>query len=203
MKRVNRKSAPNVKSGRVQKQNNWDLTTDYYNTEQIMPLVDRKRPGVGYRHVLKQKDIHQFLSILPDWTELSKGLNAIVLAPGYCGLEGYHLPGVVHVCAWEDDLWTTRQRKYYERDRDIFDRLAVPCVPSESDSEEVVCQFNELQVRAYQLLRVLLHELGHHHDRMNTRSQIKASRGEPYAEEYSRKYESQIWVKYQETFELF
>jgi hypothetical protein len=199
MRHINRKSAPKVKAGRVQKKNNWAEAADYYNTDQSLPVVDRKRPGDGYRHILKQKDIHDFIAILPDWAELSTGLNGIVLAPGEDGTDGYHTPGVVHICAWEKDLWLSHSRDYYEEHRAIFARLEVVCEP---DDWGILCKWTEPQARAYQLLHIFLHELGHHHDRMTTKSKVRASRGEPYAEAYARNYEAQIWTRYLDEFDL-
>ena len=49
---------------------------------------------------------------------------------------------------------------------------------------------------------ILLHEFGHHHDRMTTKS-MRASRGEPYAEEYARRYEALIWKDYLKVFTLY
>jgi len=43
---------------------------------------------------------------------------------------------------------------------------------------------------------VLVHELGHHHDRMTSPRRRDATRGERYAEEYARRYEQTIWSKY-------
>ena len=63
-----------------------------------------------------------------------------------------------------------------------------------------MCEFTEAQARAYQLLHILLHELGHHHDRMTTKPKVRASRGEPYAEAYALQYEARIWDRYQEAF---
>lgn len=51
-----------------------------------------------------------------------------------------------------------------------------------------------------QLRHILLHELGHHHDRMTTRSQFESSRGENYAEQYALRYADGIWDEY---FRLF
>ncbi len=84
-----------------------------------------------------------------------------------------------------------------QRDRDIFDRLEVPIVET---SEGLVMRFTPATLRAYQLLYVLLHELGHHHDRMTTRSKYRASRGEKFAELYARTHAELIWSRY---FELF
>ena len=195
----NRKSAPQVVKGRVQKKNNWELSPDYYDAP--LPdavLVDRKRPGEGYKHVLNKSDIYRFLELLPDWKNLAVGLNAVVLAPGDEGMDGYHVPGVVHVCAWEAGLWRETSRSYYEAHQDIFERLGV--IGEETEAGDYLCKFDEPAVRGYQLLHILLHELGHHHDRMTTRSQKYSTRGEKYAEEYARLYEASIWQHYQRVF---
>jgi hypothetical protein len=200
MKRFNRKTDPKVIGGLVQKKNNWALTSDYYNTEQKVPIIDRRRPGKGYRHLLKQRDILDFIGILPDWSELSVGLNAVVLAPGRWGLYGYHTRGVVHVCAWDEDLWIKLTTEGYEWEHEIFERLGVPC---EKNDDEVLCKFTEETARAHQLLATLLHELGHHHDRMTTKYKARSSRGETYAETYARKYAERIWISYQDIFGVF
>ena len=201
MQHGNRKSAPQVVKGRVQKKNNWNLSTDYYNSPQPHTVViDRKRPGEGYKHVLHKSDIYRFLEMLPDWKNLAVGLNAIVLAPGDYSADGYHVPGVVHVCAWTAGLWCELSPKYYASHQDIFERLGVDC--EETTEGYYMCKFTAEAVRGYQLLHILLHELGHHHDRMATRSQKKACRGEKYAEEYARLYEAAIWQQYQKVFSL-
>ena len=200
MRISNRKSAPKVSFGKVQKKNNWTLTADYYNSEQRLPVIDRRRPGKGFRHLLKQRDIHEFIGILPDWAEFSIGLNAIVLAPGRWDVFGYHVRGVVHICAWDENIWIELSQAGYEQEREILERLNVPCEPTEHG---VLCKFTESSARAHQLLATLLHELGHHHDRMTTKSKLRASRGESYAEAYARAYTDRLWSKYQEVFGVF
>jgi hypothetical protein len=80
-----------------------------YRPHRLTITPDRRRKSTArgtssYRHLLKRRDVECFLEIVPDWHELSTGLNAIVLAPhGDC--MGWHEPGVVHVCAWEEELW--------------------------------------------------------------------------------------------------
>jgi hypothetical protein len=226
MKPVHRKSAPDVVKGQVQKKNNWDSSEDYYKAPRPREVViDRKRPGPRYRHILTRQDIQAFLPLLPDWDRLAVGLNAIVLAPGDAGCFGYHVPGVIHVCAWEHSTWQVYSAWLYNRDQALLARLGVECEPLRDyvesqvaggipageawsaftwkGQEGMLCKFTEDQVRAFQLLDVFLHELGHHHDRMTTKSQRRASRGEPYAEEYARRYEEQIWERYLQTFALY
>ncbi len=198
MRQIQRKSAPQVIKGKVQKKNNWRWSENYYYAPAPHTVViDRQRPGDGYRHLLLKSDIYRFLEILPDWNQLAVGLNAIVLAPGSYYKDGYHVPGVVHICAWEAELWRTTSKGYYEDHKDIFERIGV--TSEETEEGDYLCKFDTSAVRAYQLLHILLHELGHHHDRMTTRSQRRASRGESYAEEYARQYDIAIWQQYLQT----
>ena len=64
----------------------------------------------------------------------------------------------------------------------ILDRLEV-----ERDrlGERWQVRRTEEQARSFQLMHVLPHELGHHRDRMTTRSKARAARGELYAERYA------------------
>ncbi len=174
-----------------------DPTPSYWNTRQPYPVIDKKRPGPGYRHILRKKDILDFIELIPNWDELAKGLDAIVLTDGEEETEGWYTEGVVGICAWSRGLWRRHPRHYYEENEGVFARLGVVCEPR---GEWVLCKFTEEQARAYQLLNILLHELGHHHDRMSTRSQFECSRGEPYAEDYALKYEKIIWNRYVEVF---
>jgi hypothetical protein len=76
--------------------------------------------------------------------------------------------------------------------RDVFDLLGV--IVEERAGGYWLVKWTEGRARAFQLLHVLLHELGHHRDRMTTRSrQGAAPRGEAFAETYARQYESRIW----------
>lgn len=202
MRAGNRKSAPEVSGGKVQKKNDWTRTPNYYSHNQREVIVERKRPGKGYRHVLTRRDILDFITLLPDWEELSYGLNAIVLAPGEEDTAGYHVFGVVHVCAWDEEMWLDYQcdTRFFQEHEPIFRRLGVPM--DYSGDGYALCKFDDNTVRAYQLLHILLHELGHHHDRITTKAQRRAGRGEPYAEGYALAYETKIWNDYQQTFGL-
>lgn len=199
MQRGNRKSAPRVVQGNVQKNNNWQRSVDYYNApDPRAVIIDRKRPGEGYKHLLNKSDIYRFLELLPDWQKLAVGLNAIVLAPGEWSTSGYYVPGVVHICAWDEELWHETTAGHYRAHQDIFERLGIPC--QETKEGYFLCKFDEVTARDYQLLHILLHELGHHHDRMTTRSQKRSARGEQYAEDYALEYEAAIWERYHRTF---
>jgi hypothetical protein len=206
MRNMTRKSTPAVKGGQVQKKNDWSLTPNYYSHAQRDVIIDRKRPGKGYRHLLMARDIRAFIGLLPDWGELSVGLDAIVLAPGEQGLFGYHVTSVVHICAWElsdceDPLWQEMDDECYQRRRSVLQRCEVPC--EEIEPGYYLCKFTEATVCAHPLLRTLLHEFGHHHDRMTTKRQRNSDRGESYSDAYALKYKALIWERYRETFGLY
>jgi len=172
-------------------------TPTYWNTKLSQPVVDKQRPGPGFRHVLRRSDVLRFIELIPNWDELAKDLDAIVLAEGDEETEGWYTEGVVGICAWDRKIWRRHPRHYYDENKGVFERLGVAC---ERRGERVLCKFTEKQAKAFQLLNILLHELGHHHDRINTRSKLECSRGEPYAEDYALKYEKIIWERYLEVF---
>ncbi len=196
--RYNRKTTPRVVRGKVQRKNRWEPTTRYAPVAPGVPAVIRERPGFGYRHLLRKRDIQAFIGLLPDWGELAKGLNAIVLAPGGWSWDGRYGSTYVAVCAWERELFREISSDGYHGHAEILRKLGVPYEPT--DSGYYLCKYTEATARAYQLLHILLHELGHHHDRMTTRSKFEASRGEGYAERYAREYEQLIWDRYADTF---
>jgi hypothetical protein len=200
MKRQGRKTNPKVVDGKVQKKNRTEPTPSYWNTSQDIPAIDRERPGSGYKHLLKKRDIVDFISILPDWEELSKGLDAVLLATGEYNTDGWYSNlGIVAICAWEKELWRKSGRDFIDDHEGVLNQLGVE---REARKDHVLCKFTEPQARAYQLLHVFLHELGHHHDRMTTKSKRGSARGEDYAETYALKYADVIWQRYQECFEV-
>ena len=199
MKRFHRVTAPGVRDGRVQRKNNWRRTPTCYNTPQDTPAIDRDRPGEGYRHLLLKRDVERFLALLPDWPELWRGLDVVLLSSGCKCCYGWHRPGIVALGTWPRGLWNIVSPWFYKENREFFERLGIPS--RELDDRSRHMQFTEATARGFQLLDVLLHELGHHHDRMTTRSR-RVSRGEPYAEQYARRYANVIWDRYLEEFGL-
>jgi hypothetical protein len=195
-----RRTGTKVCDGRVRHKNNWGHSPTVYNTTADL-RVYREKPGRGYRHLLRQEDVRRFLGLLPDWEELSRGLRAVVLAAGCgCCYGTYYDVGVVRLRAWGRELWEITSEGWYRQYRDLFDRLGVPCEPAAPGC--VVLQFTAASARAYQLLHVFLHELGHHHDRLTTRTRKHSARGEGYADDYAMRYMDRIWERYLDTFGL-
>ena len=199
MRAYKRRTATTATTGRVANKDRFDETPNYWNTPQKIPVIDKERPGRGYKHVLRKDDILRFINILPHWDELSEGLDAIVLCEGEHDGFGWYTEGVVGICAWERDIWIQVGQDFVNEHAELFALLGVE---TEQRAPWVLCKFTEAQARAFQLVNILLHELGHHHDRMTTRSRLYCARGEPYAEEYARRYERIIWDRYVEEFGL-
>lgn len=194
MRRQHRKTAPRVRHGKVQRKDRCAPTPTCYNTTFDYPMIERWRPGCGFRHLLRREHIERFIGLLPDWPDLSQGLNAIVLARGEPYCDGWHRPGVVALCAWDRELAREVGRAWFDEHRVVFDMIGLSWL--EIDQGDVLCQWTESTARAYQLTHVLLHELGHHHDRMTTRRQRRSCRGETYAEHYALRHASVIWRRY-------
>ncbi len=199
MNRQSKKVTPKVVDGTVRKKNHYAPTPTYWNTKQSIPVIDKEDPGPGFKHFLIKRDVLNFIEIIPNWEELSKGLNGILLSRGDPTAEGLHSAhyGVIAICAWPRDKWVEYTTEAYEEHKNIFERLGVE---SEKKKKYYICKFDDKSIRAFQLLHIFLHELGHHHDKMTTKNKRYCGRGEQYAECYTQNNEEIIWKKYFEEF---
>ena len=195
-----RKTAPKVRNGKVQRKNRWAPTQNCYNTAQPVPVFGTGAAGWGYRHLVRKDDLRSFVALVPNWNDLALGLNVLILARGRDDCLGWHRPGLVAICAWEREIaWSGVDDGFYREHQRLLQNLGVPCLKRGEDWE---LRFTADTARAFQLVHVLVHELGHHHDRITTRSKICASRGEGYAEAYARRYEDVILARYRNEFPL-
>lgn len=188
-----RKSEQTVKRGRFRKTENHRYTPGAVALAGTSVVLERHRPGKGYRHVLRKADIERFIGLLPDWAELSTDLETIVLLEGQDDIEGIYGDGWIGICAWTRGLWHQYDRSYLDAPRESITRVGVPF---EARGDQLVGKWTEETVRAYQLLDVFIHELGHHHDRMSTEARRHVARGETYAEDYASRYADRIWGAY-------
>ena len=114
--------------------------------------------------------------------------------------DGYHEWHTVAICAWPAELWVEDlSKKWYWDHVDLLERLGVAVWKV---GPRWVAEWTEDQVRAYQLLHVFLHELGHHHDLMTTSSRRRVARGEPFAERFALELEELMWEDYLRVFPL-
>lgn len=200
MRTTSRRTALRVRDGRVAKKHNWTPDRgDYRVWPQAEIRLDRRAPGKDFRHLLTIAQLRAFVALLPDWDRVALGLDAIVLAEGDDCM-GWYEPGVVAVCAWEQGLWWEDAYPQFEAEhRDILDLLGVE---RERVGDRLQVRFTEAQARAFQLLHILPHEIGHHRDRMTTGSRRHIARGEPYAEAYALSVLEAVWPAYGRQFDV-
>lgn len=184
-----------VRDGKVSRKNRTELSNHYMQLQQDELVIDRQRPGPGHKHYLTIADVKRFIAILPDWDSLSVGLDAVVLAEA-SDCMGWCCPGVVAVCAWERELVGVWDTKFVDEHSLILDKLGVRYEKVRCDSQISHCYFDEASIKGFQLMHILLHELGHHHDRMTSHRQETIGRGEPYAEAYALEYAERLWDDY-------
>ena|SRR5688572_5463291 len=192
-----RKVAPKVRDGAVQKKHR------HVASAALEFIVDRQSPVKECRHIVTKRDIHEFTSIIPDWSRTREGLEGVVLTAGGERADGLYRfyprdrTGSIEIPAWEGDLWTVFTLEYFEEHRALFERLAVTFEPKDDGIE---CRFTPAQAKAFLLLHVFLHELGHHVDRMQSKRQDASRRGESFAEQYANTVSSLIWPEYVRVF---
>jgi hypothetical protein len=191
-----RRTATKVKGGRVQRKNRRQPTAhDGY-------VLDRESPGRGYRHVVSKRDVQAFIEIIPEWQRLSERLGRIVLAAKSDDADGqyafYHREesGEIFLHPWPDDLWFELTVAYFKAHQAIFERLGVSC---DAQEDGVVCRFTEAQARAFMLLHVFLHELGHHYDYVHQKH-FNATKGEDYAERFATSRFDRLFPEYVRVF---
>jgi len=170
-----------------------------FGGNQIQPVIRREFPGKGYHHFVTRKDINAFIGLLPEWPIISRGLSEVLLARGERGCDGWYTGRVLGISAWESDLWREVPPDYYLEHKALFSRLGVQC---KKQGFFYLCRFTILTVKAFQLLHVFLHELGHHYDRITTKKMREASRGEMFAEQYANRYQEIVWRRYVDLFGL-
>lgn len=194
MRSAHRKTNPKVRNGQVQKKNRTAQTRTCYNVDQPVPVIDRRRSGVGYRHVVTKRDLERFIRVIPDWGEISRGLDVLLIDTGRSGCMGWHNWGIVAICAWDREIaWTRCWEGFGHEHEGIFQKLTVPY---EIGEEFWTVEWTPNLARAFLLTHVFIHELGHHHDRMTTKNRRESCRGEDYAEQYARAREDIIIDRY-------
>jgi len=192
----NSRTATRVKDGRVQRKNRHRPTGhDGY-------VLDRESPGRGFRHVVTKRDVQAFIDIVPEWDRFSERLERIVLAAPADDCDGayefFHREetGAIYLHAWREDLWTNLTVSYFDYHQHIFDRF---CVSFDRQEDCVTCRFTEAQARAFMLLHIFMHELGHHYHRTNQKH-LGSNKGEDYAERFATSRFQQLFPAYVRVF---
>jgi hypothetical protein len=192
--RYNRRTNLRVKGGKVQKKNNHQLTAKKGF------VVDREPPKRGFTHVVTKRDILEFVELIPDWRNLLYGIERVRLYAGSDRWDGLYRhfdkegTGCIWLSAWPRELTQEIATSYFNEHRSIFERIELRY---EKRKDCVFCWFDEAKAKAFILVHVFLHELGHHLDSM--KRDFCAS-GEPYAEHFAKRLEDEVWLKYVQKF---
>jgi hypothetical protein len=202
MPRFHRKSAPGVRDGQTLRKNNWRRSPSVYFDTQSRLVIDRRRPGTGYRHLLLKRDIERFVNLIPNWTELSRGLDLISLDRGRWDCYGWYDRGAIGICAWSLQMSYPADLDWFAEHHRFLGRIGAR-IEDTRPRGDVIVHWTPDTARAYQLCHVLLHELGHHADRMNTRTKNdNGPRGERFAEKYAFSLEPLVLGRYFNEFGL-
>src|SRR5262245_43863283 len=109
--RFHRKANPRVVDGKVQRKHRWRWNEpDYTATHQIR--VERSAARKHYRHFVSLTDVSAFLALLPDWRELSIGLQRVLLSNA-TNCDGWFRPGTVAICNWEECCTRVMSEEYH------------------------------------------------------------------------------------------
>lgn len=150
---------------------------------------------------MKVEDIKAFIAIIPDWEELSKGVDAIALLPYDEFVYGtYNLSGIIKLRAWPAQLWSEMHLDVEARKDWLLKALQVEI--EELSYGGYLVKFTENQAKAFQLLGTFLHELGHHVDRMNCRGKHDCPGGEPFAINFEHDMQKKVWPEFVRRFPL-
>ena len=187
MRSTARKSAPGVKGGKVQKKNRAASSPDVYLHDFDSIVVQRIRPAKGFYHAVTPTDVRRFIRLIPDWDVVAAGIRAVILTPGDDDCYGrYHNAGIVKLDAWPRD-----ESAYVPMRKEWLVRAMGIDLPHEGFGWSL--RLGREQVRCFLLMGTFLHEIGHHVDRMSTRSRADASSGEPFAIDYEHRLQREIW----------
>lgn len=202
---IHRKTAPKVKDGRVRRKNRTVATAPDGYTQGASLQIIRHAPGPGNVHVVDEHDVRRFLALLPDWPEMSAGINAIVLDRDRGDFDGcYRHDGVIVLSSWPEEIVRELDQGYFEAHREVFERIGVGCEPMSRESEDedpaMRCWFEPHMARDYMLMHIFLHELGHHQDRRTLRRNARCGRGEDFAEAWAIERERALWPLYRASF---
>ncbi len=121
MRGAPRKTTPRVKDGRVQRKNHRDERSLDDGPLEVVTEV----PGLGYRHVLDEALLREFVALVPDWERVSRGLRTVTLCEGDEHREGHYFDGRIELSAWPDPPAQTVGPWHFANPRAVWERLGI------------------------------------------------------------------------------
>ncbi|MCH2209132.1 MAG: hypothetical protein MK132_25155 [Lentisphaerales bacterium] len=191
-----RRTAPKVRNGKVLKKNNWQQSPNMFYTRHNEILVEKERAGKGYKHLIRKQEVYDMFKIIPEWKKLAYGLDGIVLGQGSKHSLGYYNWSVITLHAWETEIiWDNVSESFIEEHQYIFDMLGITYGASHEKGYYRV-EFAEDSAKAFSLIHVFLHELGHHVDKMTSKRRMYCGRGEAFAEAWANERLAEVYRNY-------
>lgn len=193
------RQTPKVKKGKVQKKHRWDYYVKEYNVDESRPgLTIIREPAIRrFRHLVSEQDLRKFIALIPDWKQHSAGLKGIVLGDGDDNCYGWSDVDFICIHAWDSDITQVFNEQAFLEDKASLDRLMIT---HSHDVDGYTIEFTTKSAQAYLLTNVLLHELGHHVDRMRSKAQTYATGGEKFAQDFADRVAEQMWPKFSRAF---
>jgi len=163
--------------------------------------IEREKPGRGFISLIMKREMETFIKLLPEWEDLSLGIETVVLAPGEDGVLGWRSPGVVGLCAWPRIIeWDDCDHDFYNTHKDLFAKLEIPCA---GEDDHWYVGFTDLSASAFQLIHVFVQLACLHRNDVSVLAGAgKKSRGS-YLRSYVNKWENEIFKRYLQHFKLY
>ena len=145
--------------------------------------------------VTSKEDLWRFIRLIPNWKRVAVDLDLIYLAAEIDweadGWYEYPDHPTIILSPFKDDLRMHCCPQYFDEHEPLFRRLGT-VITTDKNSGDPVVEFCEDSARAFQLLHIFTHELGHHHYRI-TQGEGRYSGTEEYAEKYAYRLERKLW----------
>lgn len=194
-----RKTTPKVKDGRVQRKNRTDESEYLALVDGRTFTVIKHRAKSGYRHVLQLPEVYRYVELIPDWTEVSKGLSALALdAYGSDEQTDTHYDAgyrAIWMRPFPETLRTQWSRGFYERHEDFASRLGAELVSDNSAS--VTLSWTLAGAKAWQLLHLFLYDLSVHDQFVRSGQNPRSEHNNTAAEDYAFRTADRILPEYE------
>lgn len=185
----NRKTTPKVRDGQVQKKDRhqWTEFQDLLDSDAFSTI--KMKPEDGYMHVVDRKSVLDFVELIPGWSEMSKGLSALVLGSDGCSSQtdiNYSPKSYnsIWLSPFPKDMTLYWSAGFASEHRSIAESLGVELKWLESG--EAVTEWTKPQAQAWQLLHLFLYDL-YCHNECTTQENDDYHHQHKLAEEYSIK----------------
>lgn len=135
-------------------------------------------------------DVRRFLALMSEWRKELDELGEVILERGHPQFDASYR---FFDCTIKLQPWATLSPTWWSGHvwghDSILTRLNVPL---EAVGDSFVCRFTRDTARAYMLLHVFMHEIGHH--LYFVRNGMTSDRSEKYAEEFALRFEGLMWA---------